>query len=1087
MPDFQDPTQLELNNQGVTLRFKGKQFFETLIRGTFDLLKGKPSSGTLPSLLKSFELKSSKENDAYQLVIRSIMLACRDQIGEQLDRAEIGDQQELKINQLKLKYQLFDTLLEKDYPFNLKSFERPESFALIPDFQAAYQEWLVESFQMSPTRAEGLAREFKFYFGYAFFEELRKGDYSALKTWRADEINQEQLDLINRQKYQAQLKEEYYGASLGQEEVALADVYIEPNFLVLEKLLSPEKQQQYQENSSSGHFLRTDYPESIHHYFSNHFLQQVSSTELDCLTEQSRMLVLLGQPGHGKSSFCYRTAHDLLQSPDYNGSVHLIRLRETDKTVIQNPQDEFVKLLKRNRLAPLADWENDQAPSLLLLDGLDELCMSQSLGDQDIRELIRSCKRLTEDYQQLYIVITSRFNYLPSDQLRQEKVLILSLAVMDTEQQKELIAKYHDRTTPLSNLDLTFIEIVNTDDQYQHIKELVELPILLQMILMSPLDLKEAKSRASIYDTLFDHVLNRKWDSDGRLKKYIDENDFRPEHLRQYLAFLAYKIYQSSHSYLNRSQIAAYPETEKFIRRNLSTNNESADLNTALKDVLTSFYLKEKRKHQSDNEEEEIYQQYAVEFLHKSLYEYLCCEYLWTQCKNLFLDHQGEAEYFKFPEKGEKIQKLFAYTRLSEEMIDYLKEIIANDKDCHLELQKAMVYTYDSLLQYGGIYQYPLAQDKTPQRYTPDQQALHVFHGYWAILGQLRQHEINFDSYFEQDWEELFEQHLAAWDPTILVNNLGHPPQYDDGPSFVESLEQYTAISFSKTDQHFYRYQLMQQDQYPKVPQLSSVLVEQTLRWLRLVGAERLPTRLSFELAVFDQPDLANLYGIRLNLRGANLDGAYLYQAYLNGANLDGAYLYQANLNRAKLNRANLYQANLNRAKLNGAYLDGAYLYQAYLNGANLYQAYLSRAYLYQANLNGANLNRANLNGANLNGAKLNGAYLNGANLNGANLNQAYLSRANLNQANLSRAKLNGAKLNGANLNRANLNGAKLNGAKLNRAILSSPDQLNNITPDSKRYFDKHYILSEKKTIVRPGWGDIEGYEILPKPQDEEE
>ena len=58
------------------------------------------------------------------------------------------------------------------------------------------------------------------------------------------------------------------------------------------------------------------------------------------------------------------------------------------------------------------------------------------------------------------------------------------------------------------------------------------------------------------------------------------------------------------------------------------------------------------------------------------------------------------------------------------------------------------------------------------------------------------------------------------------------------------------------------------------------------------------------------------------------------------------------------------------RANLSGANLRGAYLYQANLRGANLSGANLRGAYLYQADLSGAYLRGANLSGANLSGAK---------------------------------------------------------------------------------------------------------------------
>ena len=85
----------------------------------------------------------------------------------------------------------------------------------------------------------------------------------------------------------------------------------------------------------------------------------------------------------------------------------------------------------------------------------------------------------------------------------------------------------------------------------------------------------------------------------------------------------------------------------------------------------------------------------------------------------------------------------------------------------------------------------------------------------------------------------------------------------------------------------------------------------------------------------------------QLDLRWADLGGAYLrdanlYRADLGGADLGGANLYRASLRSANLSEANLYGANLRGAKLSGANLSRADLRGADLRGANLFGADLS-------------------------------------------------------------------------------------------------------------------------------------------------
>ena len=159
------------------------------------------------------------------------------------------------------------------------------------------------------------------------------------------------------------------------------------------------------------------------------------------------------------------------------------------------------------------------------------------------------------------------------------------------------------------------------------------------------------------------------------------------------------------------------------------------------------------------------------------------------------------------------------------------------------------------------------------------------------------------------------------------------------------------------------------------------------------------------------------------NLSGANLSGAILSEAILTGTNLSGANLAGATLTGTNLSRANLYKAILSKAKLvGGADLSGAYLFQADLSGANMTRVNMSGAYLYEANLSKTNLYAANLSKANLHSANLYGAYLHWANLSKAqlvgrtNLSKAYMSGANLSGADLSGARLFGTYLLGTNI-----------------------------------------------------------------------
>lgn len=144
----------------------------------------------------------------------------------------------------------------------------------------------------------------------------------------------------------------------------------------------------------------------------------------------------------------------------------------------------------------------------------------------------------------------------------------------------------------------------------------------------------------------------------------------------------------------------------------------------------------------------------------------------------------------------------------------------------------------------------------------------------------------------------------------------------------------------------------------------------------------------------------ADLYDIDLkntNLKGINLQGAWIRDSNLKGANLQGANLQKADLGWANLQGANLQKANLQgtslfETKSQRANFKGAFLRKVDLSYADLRYADLRYADLKGANLRGANLKEADLQRADLQNAFLPTSNLASANLQGANLKGAYYS-----------------------------------------------------------------------------------------------
>ncbi len=135
-----------------------------------------------------------------------------------------------------------------------------------------------------------------------------------------------------------------------------------------------------------------------------------------------------------------------------------------------------------------------------------------------------------------------------------------------------------------------------------------------------------------------------------------------------------------------------------------------------------------------------------------------------------------------------------------------------------------------------------------------------------------------------------------------------------------------------------------------------------------------------------------------LDLRGANLKGAYLIGTDLTGAKLEYANLQGAKLDDANLTGADMYLANLTGAIMYLANLASAYMGNATLTGAKLKYANLTGAIMYRANLTDTDISHANLTDARISRANLAGATICGTTLTGADMSDVDISGTRLNQ-----------------------------------------------------------------------------------------
>jgi uncharacterized protein YjbI with pentapeptide repeats len=598
----------------------------------------------------------------------------------------------------------------------------------------------------------------------------------------------------------------------------------------------------------------------------------------------------------------------------------------------------------------------------------DELFMVEGLTNNEITEFIIQVSKITNQKPKLHLIITSRFHYVDLKKLSKDKALIFSLAPLNFNEQKQWI-EYYQKVYPDCNLnEEQLIHINNPDNiQFKEIRELINQPILLYLVAKANFDITSGVNRSIIYNNLFDAMINRTWEESGQLEKF---DNFNVTDFRNFIGAIALKIYHSEHEFIYKSELLEMDEFKEFVEYNFKADFKKIE--NSVSDVLISFYF----QNVDDTRLTDVIskpQEYAIEFYHKSLQEYLSAERIWNIFLEKFLEKKQNKRYIldKWEDALKLISDLVSTKGLTSEVSKYLREGISNfsNKSRKKELFNRLIRFFPDLCNCGFIYSYQSSIDSN----SPIVKAAESFYIYYTIISSIDKIPFTIRINRNNRLKEL-----------IYIKQLINPDFFN-----------LSGIDFSDLD--FSGVDLFQADLF----------------------------QTDFHRAILSG---ANLSGANLN--GANLNGANLETAELLEANLEGAFLYGTNLSVANLIGANLIGANLI-----GANLEEANLKKANLMGANLERAVLLKTDLSGADLSGINLQGVNLEGANLEGVNLEGANLEEANLRKANLRKANLMGAKISGANLERADLEGANLERAKLLGANLMEANLIGASLDKAF----------------------------------------------------
>ncbi|MHC0444281.1 hypothetical protein ACWA1F_02670 [Flavobacterium sp. 3-218] len=701
--------QIKLNSSKLDFAIDNKKIFQNL----FDFNLGS-------AITEILDINTSLENKAFYLLY-NVTKITNTQLSKKLDQKKLDTAVDLVVIFQNLEYEwkkyfeeeitltkdFFENILQYSPKYLTSSFTLFEKYLKILDIQIPYN----FCYDYYLVFRENLYKEF----------ENNKEKYVDLVSFFNNPVYDQNDKLGNQINHYLYIKKFYTNtlqSNIGEAKEALKDLYIEPNFTI------------YRQNVSgriygSDQFINPKTAIDVHSFFNDFFLE---GKQFPQFKENYNMIFVLGQPGQGKTSFCYRLIYDVLEKSFGLPStpLYFIKIRDLNaRDFIDKTFDTINEAISQN-----IDFNNDCCN--LILDGLDEAYMSGGLSNLDLKNLYGRLNKTTKYNRKFKIILTSRLNYLDVNDPSVDETLVIKLDDLSDQKISQYVKKFKNFYP--ENILINKIKLILTKPEFIHIKELIQQPVLMYFIALSNIDIKENDNKSNIYSKIFDSLAERSWDNNGQLhyiKPELKKDSKKySKYLRQYIRNIAFEIFQSPNLYISIKKLHELEATKQFIEKCLNNDitNESKRIKEISKYLLISFYFQNSNKtHDEDT---------AIEFFHNSLWEFLTAEYIWEEIKRIVLnaDEDGDLKAITIEEYFNILKKMIGNKNINKEIVNNLQNIITNDNfDIQAKVMKQTENVFYKLIEKDIL----LTYDWRNEQLTAKEKSKEIFDLMWVLFYSL--------------------------------------------------------------------------------------------------------------------------------------------------------------------------------------------------------------------------------------------------------------------------------------------------------------------------------------------------------------
>lgn len=363
-----------------------------------------------------------------------------------------------------------------------------------------------------------------------------------------------------------------------------------------------------------------------------------------------RVLTILGQPGVGKTSLVAGLvdAHTRGRAFKDLGKVACVRLSRLAHTRFYNAESPLRFIVHHLGFTP-GDFEN----GLLILDGLDELCLVLSAG-ATINDFYAGLLDDALSFPSLRVIVTSRLNYIGHSLLMNGPSTVVELLPFDLDQVHEMEDRMiaGGRVIPdpiLESLDVRF-------DDFPYLG----VPLLLYTTLSLNLSLSKTMEIGDFYDRIFSEMTKRTY-GDGRAQTYSEACD-----PREIAGAFAVEMRRRSDKCLDERAARA-------VLASMELDELSEGMREAISKGfgLTFFYT---GRPELDGH------LLAPEFAHRSFVDFLSAEQIYGKLCEAIDQSEGSSDDSGLPYWWEQYDYLLGWSEMGPEVLDFFVYKVRNGR-----------------------------------------------------------------------------------------------------------------------------------------------------------------------------------------------------------------------------------------------------------------------------------------------------------------------------------------------------------------------------------------------------------------------